>query len=451
MTASGAEATAMKRPEDIPSKPGVYLMKDSAGRVIYVGKAKVLNKRVASYFSRSPSADKMSRNILLSRISLVDYIVCASEREALILEDKLIKKLRPFYNTLLRDDKTYPFLKISFCERFPSVSVWRAKAHVKNPRDKLFGPYPETPGLRKLAFRVNETFGLKMCRKIPRSETERKNCFYLQTSKCSAPCASGETAPKNYVKSALRAARFLSKGHGDFRNTLVKEIKKHAANLEFEKAAAARDMFRTLEGMSASVRFREVDQEVYEKVSSVTENLRKLRDNLGLRRFPSKIDCADISNMGASYAVGSVVRFTLGEPDKNLYRRYKIKNPDTEGAQNDFAMMKEVVARRIARLNRDSPDELPDLFVVDGGKGQLSAAAEALDCEAAGAIDLISIAKGSGADEIFVRGAKESFAAADDETAFAVIRYARDEAHRFAVAYHRKLRDAVFVQGRQKQ
>ncbi|MDI6756414.1 MAG: GIY-YIG nuclease family protein [Endomicrobiia bacterium] len=447
----------MKRPEDIPSKPGVYLMKDSAGRVIYVGKAKALNKRVASYFSRPSSDSKI--NILLSRISLVDYIVCASEREALILEDKLIKKLRPFYNTLLRDDKTYPFLKVSFSERFPSVSVWRAKAIAKNPRDKMFGPYPETPGLRRLAFRVNETFGLKMCRKIPSAETERKNCFYLQTAKCSAPCQEGETVPEDYVKSALRAARFLSKGLGDFRKTLGEEIKKYAANLEFEKAAASRDMFRTLEGMSASVRFREVNAKVYENLSSVTENLRKLRDNLGLMHFPSKIDCADISNIGASYAVGSVVRFTLGEPDKNLYRRYKIKNAEARGAgnipptlkQNDFAMMKEVVARRIARLKRESPDELPDLFVVDGGKGQLSAAAEALEREAAGAIDLISIAKGSVADEIFVRGAKESFAAADDETAFAVIRRARNEAHRFAVAYHRKLRDAVFVQGRQKQ
>ncbi|PKN00970.1 MAG: hypothetical protein CVU77_07605 [Elusimicrobia bacterium HGW-Elusimicrobia-1] len=431
----------IKNPELIPGKPGVYLMKDPSGRVIYIGKAKNLKKRVASYFSSRPKDTKI--NVLLSRISLVDYIVCASEREALILEDKLIKKLRPFYNVLLRDDKTYPFIKISFSDKFPSAGVWRAKSTVKHPRDVFFGPYPETPGLRRLAIRLNESFGLKMCRKIPSGEQEKRNCFYLQASKCPAPCI-GSVNGGDYIKSAKKAARFLAKGLKNFRETLEAEIKKHSASREYEKAAAARDMLLTLEGMSAAVRFREIDEKVYENINSTTENLEELRKRLGLKNFPSKIDCADISNTGAAHAVGSVVRFDLGEPAKNLYRRYKIKNPDIAGSQNDCAMIKEVVARRLAGLTRESSGEMPDLFVVDGGKGQLSAAAEAVKASgAAGKLDLISIAKGAGIDEIFVWGKEESFVAADDDTAFSIIRRARDEAHRFAVTYHRKLRDAI--------
>jgi len=454
--------------KNLPSSPGVYMMKDSSGKVLYVGKAANLKKRLAFYFSSGGNSPRLPgrTRALLARTFYVDYIVSVSEREALILEDRLIKKLRPFYNILLRDDKTYPYLKLSLSEKFPSVSVARLLPRYKSAkpsRDLYFGPYPETPGLRGFAFWLNKSFGLKLCRKIPDKVEERKRCLYRQTGECGCDCVFYyDKNPDDKYKLGVRSAKkFLTGGKALERleRRLIADLEEHSGKLEFEKAAAIRDILYTLKKISCPIRgVREVDEKVYTALSDTTEKLKTIQSELSLKRFPMVIECADISNTAGEYAVGSVVRFVAAEPDKSGYRRFRIKGGGIFSAgetprQNDFAMIEEVVYRRLSRLykgmEKDSACRLPDLFVVDGGLGQLSAADKAVErAGVKGKVDMIAISKGGDRDEIYFTdndGGIKRVSVSDGDSALLIISHIRDEAHRFAVSYHKKLRDKSFV------
>jgi len=448
--------------KNLPSSPGVYLMKDSAGKVIYVGKASSLKNRLAFYFSKNIPPKTRA---LLSKTFYIDYIVCVSSREALILEDRLVKKLHPFYNILLRDDKTYPYLKLSISEKYPSLSVARILPRYtpskEKSRDLYFGPYPETSGLKSFAFWLNKTFGLKLCRRIPDKFEDRKRCLYRQTGECKCDCVSESTDEKEYKDGVRLVKMFFLKGkiRNKMESLLNEKLKEYSSNLQYEKAAFIRDVIFTLKKISFPIRaVREVDEKVYTSLTSSTENLEDLRRKLSLLRFPSVIECADISNIQGKFAVGSVVRFVAGEPDKDNYRRYRIKYPvsfSAAGGQNDFAMMEEVVFRRLSRLATGKEKNgigLPDLFVVDGGAGQLSAALKAAEqAGVKGKIDIIAISKsGIAGDEIYFFNDKKNCSdigripiKADDKS-LNLISHIRDEAHRFALSYHKKLRDRVF-------
>ncbi len=448
--------------KNLPSSPGVYLMKDSAGKVIYVGKASSLKNRLAFYFSKNIPPKTRA---LLSKTFYIDYIVCVSSREALILEDRLVKKLHPFYNILLRDDKTYPYLKLSISEKYPSLSVARILPRYtpskEKSRDLYFGPYPETSGLKSFAFWLNKTFGLKLCRRIPDKFEDRKRCLYRQTGECKCDCVSESTDEKEYKDNVRLAKMFFLKGkiRQDMERHLNKKLIEYSHNLQYEKAAFIRDILFTLKKISFPVRaVREVDEKVYTSLTTSTENLEGLRRELSLSRFPSVIECADISNIQGVFAVGSVVRFVAGEPDKDNYRRYRIKNPDSfsrsGGGQNDFAMMEEVVFRRLSRLSSGKEKNgigLPDLFVVDGGSIQLNAALKAAELAGVkGKLDIIAISKsGVAGDEIYFFNNKNSseircMPVKVDNKSLSIISRIRDEAHRFALSYHKKLRDSIF-------
>ncbi len=420
--------------QNIPDKPGVYIMKDAAEKIYYIGKASNLRKRVASYFA---GEKERKINLLLGKIRVIDYIVASSEREALILEDALVKKYMPFYNVLLRDDKSFPYIKIS-AETWPSVSVARRAKQCQKTRDVYYGPYPEASNLKKLVEWLKETFGIRACSyNLDETKKDFSSCFYLQSKKCSAPCL-GKISKSEY-KNRVAAVRYFLKGRfGKIKKQLALQMNRHAAKLEFEQASHLKKILDALNSMNEKIRFREITECALEALSDNTRKLAGLQSLLSLKKFPAEIDAIDISNFG----VGSAVRLRLGEPDKSNYRRYRIKAVEE---QNDFAMIEEVVDRRYARMLREG-ERLPDLVLIDGGAGQLEAAWRALkQLELLGKIDIISLSKGKkGEDQIHTTAGKIVNLERSDR-GLHILQRARDEAHRFAVSYHRLLRKKAYA------
>ena len=417
--------------KEIPDKPGVYLMKNSGGRTIYVGKAANLRRRLGQYFGTQRKSFKV--NILVNRIRQVDYLVTASERESLILEDILIKKYQPFYNTLLKDDKSYPYLKITG-EKFPRLMLAR-KSKSDDGKGTYYGPYPQTPGLKNIVALLNATFQLRPCKyDLDAANRDYDNCIYLQTERCSGPCQKNVSSVQ-YGKNVRKLRLFLEGKYSALEKKLKEEMKRFADRMEFEKAAAARDVINSLNNMRSRIRVGRLFPADLDAVRTITDDLAMLKDALGLKKYPSVIECIDISNMGESFPVGSVVRFHLGEPDRANYRKYKIKQ---RGLQDDFAMISEVLERRLRRLSNESPQNLPDLIVVDGGKGQLNSAVTVLK-KLQLKIDLISIAK-SPRDTIYLPSGSNPITITGSDRHLFVIQRIRDEAHRFALSFHRNLR-----------
>lgn len=424
---------------DIPQKPGVYLMRDVSGRIIYIGKAKNLKNRISSYFSDTPKTFKI--NLLIERIKNIDYIVASSEREAFLIEDKLIKTLQPFYNVLLRDDKSYPYLILTLSEKYPALLISRRPSKSTDSvssKDEYYGPFPHAR-LKNLIPLLNKIFNLRTCKHTDLETNKNRflSCLYLQTNKCPAPCV-GKISHEAYHKNVKALRAFLKHGLGNFEKKLMEEIKTLSKNLEFEKAAQLKAILVSVKNMLMRVRFSEVKLSDIETASTHTNSLKNLKDVLKLSRFPASIECVDISNLGTDAAAGAVVRFHLNEVDKSHYRRYKIKDPLLLKQQNDYAMISEVIRRHYTRLLKEN--NLPDLVVIDGGKGQLNAAIASLkELNLAGKIDIISISKSPHIDVIHTTS--KSFKLSKDDASLLLIQRIRDEAHRFALSYHRKLRE----------
>ena len=532
--------------DTLPLRPGVYLFKDAAGEILYVGKARVLRDRVRSYFQSSrPTEFHKSR--MVADIADLDLVVTDSEMEALALENNLIKRHKPLYNVRLRDDKNHPYLKLTLAEEYPRLYVVRRPAEDGNVYG---GPYIPASLGRKTSGLVRKLFGIRSCKETLNGRRPRP-CLQYQIKRCLAPCVAEVCSPERYRKSSDDARLFLEGRTEEVVRRLRDEMEQAAASDRFEEAASVRDQVRALERLDTPQKITTTDLEerdlfgvhvegeraavqawsvrdgkvvaregflldrltepegllastiqqfyaapryvprellVAEEVADrelleqwltqrrgapvhlrtpqrgeklrllelvvrnaqlafdlewkhpqkqAQETLRALQDLLDLEVEPRRIECFDISNIQGSDIVASMVCFEDALPKKSEYRKFKVKS--VVGAPDDFASMREVVGRRYKRLLEEGKD-LPDLVLVDGGKGQLGAAADALDELGLGDQPLCSLAKRE--ELIFVRGREEPIALPRSSPVLQLVQRVRDEAHRFAVGYHRKTRSA---------
>ena len=416
---------------NLPSSPGVYLMRNSAGKIIYIGKARSLRHRVASYFQRT---DEPKTFALLHSLRHIDYILAVSEREALILERQLIGRYQPYFNVMFRDDKSYPYLKLTMKEDFPRLFMTRK---LIKDGSEYFGPFPQMSQFHKFIRWLQRTFKWRSCEHefdaahLPPRERV-KSCLYLQTGRCPGPCL-GRITPQEYKKN-LQALRLFLKGR--YRNLLElweQEMQEASRDLNYEKAAEVRDRIRNVKKMDERITVRELQPAELETSLRTSQSLQELKEKLNLKKWPIIIEGFDISNTSGTEPVGSMVRFHSGKPDKDNYRKFKIR---TVTGIDDTAMLKETVFRRYRRL-KEEHREMPDLILIDGGKGQLSHALESL-VRLELAIPAVSLAKRE--EEIFLPGHSEPLRLPRNSPALQLLQAIRDEAHRFAVTFHRERR-----------
>lgn len=415
------------RPGDIPARPGAYVYRDRFGTVIYVGKASNLRRRMSHYFqpSQARRADPKLRSLIHS-IDRWEIFPVKSEDEALILESRFIKEYAPHYNILLRDDKRYPMLKIDRNERFPRVRLTRLR---KKDSCLYFGPFPHGSAMRRLAEYLTRRFGLRSCKAESPGEEEFRHCLAGTVRDCCRPCVGGVTE-EEYRERVDRVVAVLNGEIREVAEELRQKMAKAAAEKAFEKAAAFRDILGNLQSLVRTRSFEHAELPNEAGMEAVADLQKALR----LPNVPHVIVGFDISNLGTTFAVASLVCFREGRPDKASYRRFRIK---TVEGQNDFAMMNEVVKRYFSRLLREQRP-LPDLLMVDGGKGQLHLALDALisiDCPP---FPVVGLAKRN--EEIFLPGRSEPVVLDRNRPALKVLQALRDEAHRFAVSYNRQLR-----------
>ncbi|MBE7713599.1 MAG: excinuclease ABC subunit UvrC [Cyanobacteria bacterium SIG26] len=535
----------------LPSLPGCYIYYNSDNEVIYVGKAKILKRRVLSYFNRKQH-DSVKVNVLVSQIDHLEYIVTNTEVEALILEDHLIKKHKPRYNILLKDDKKYPYFLITN-EDFPRISIVR-KRNMNPEKGKYYGPYTDIRAMHSTLDFLKKIFPLKQC-KTPKFKS--RPCLYYHIGKCLAPCQNMVTS-EEYKAIVHQAELFLSGRQSELMKQLMEQIQKYSDSLQFEKAARLRDSYldlkKTLEKQKVVYENTKLNQDVisvlhedgilaivvmmiregrlidkkdftyeveesdkteffatffkdyyntlslefpdkivsneleaigdkslYEqwlniisgkkvkisygkstqgkelqslaqkncqvildnaklsKMSKIRDDFNNigsyLKEKLKLNNFPHRIECYDISHIQGTNTVASMVTFINGISKKSEYRKFKIKT--TEGKPDDFLSMKEVLTRRLSRLD-DKGWEKPDLIIIDGGKGQLSSVMQIVTDMGINDIDFVSLAKRQ--EEVFLPNQSKSILLPRESSALYLIQRIRDEAHRFAITYHRKLR-----------
>ncbi len=542
---------------DLPARPGVYLFKDRDGKVLYVGKAKSLRARVRAY-TREGADGRPHIEFLRMKARDLDYIVTSTEKEALILENNLIKKHKPRYNIDLRDDKTYYHVKLTLSEEYPRLLLTRRPD--KNSKDLLFGPFSSAGAVKETIRALQEIFPLRRCQS--RFRARERPCLNNQIGKCSGPCAE-MVSPGDYARLVDEVARFMKGRRPELIRELESRMMEAAEAEDFERAAVLRDRVaaigKTLESqhvdetrpvdrdvfgfhregdrvtihrlgyrsgallLSESRGFTRVNlpdedvlssflSQLYAKDEAVPDELllpfmpaeldmlvsglaelrgkkaalrrpergdgraqlemavrnakeamkrdtersedreramEELRARLRLSMTPRWIECVDISVLQGENPVGSVVKFVDGEPDKSGYRRYRIKT--VEGV-NDYDMMREVLDRRFSRALKEGA-LLPDLLVVDGGKGQLNVAAAVLGELGVSGVELAGLAKDretgdprsdelkKKGERVFVPGAKDPVSMKPGTAGLFILQRIRDEAHRFAVTYHKKLRD----------
>lgn len=420
--------------EHLPHACGVYIMRDAAMEVLYVGKANDLAKRVAQYFN--PSRTDRKHSLLVPLIRKIDYIACASEREALVWERRLIQKYQPFFNSLWKDDKSYPYVKITMQEDYPRFIMTRQK---KRDGALYFGPYPKVSLVKSLLryLWMHKLFPLRPCLwdfsvKNPLSPKKIHACLYYHTRQCPAPCAI-RISRMGYRKIAQNAAMFF---RGDFlrlKKAWTAEMTQASKRLDFEKAARLRDNLSALDHMKERVSLQSIAPEGVARRLESSQGVSELQKVLALDRPPYHVEAFDISHFQGKATVGSMVCFEGGVPHRDHYRRFKIRSVT---GIDDFRSIREVVLRRYRRLS-DSGEPLPDLVLIDGGKGQLGMALDALN-ELKLRIPLAALAKRE--EEIFTPNRSEPIVLGPDSPARQLVERLRDEAHRFAVTYHRLLR-----------
>jgi excinuclease ABC subunit C len=419
----------------LPHQTGVYIMRDGAGEILYIGKAIDLAKRVAQYFN--PNKDDVKNQSLAPLIRRIDYILCESEREALLIERRLINENQPFFNAMWKDGKTYPYLKLSMGEDFPRLFTTRRKI-----RDGglYFGPYPKVGPVRSLLRYLwkQRMFPLRPCafdfsETKPLDPRKIKACLYYHTKECPAPCA-GRISKDDYRAIADKAGLFFKGRYKDLRGVLESEMKAASDGLQYERAAQLRDNMQALGLMGERIRVRAVEADDVGGHLAATRSITELQQALGLSSPPVHVECFDISHFQGRQTVASMTCFIGGRPHRDHYRKFKIR--DVAGI-DDFKSMREAVYRRYKRLQAEKA-ALPDLVLIDGGKGQLGAAQGAL-AELKLKIPLASLAKRI--EEVFLPSRAESVVLPLGSPALTLLQRLRDEAHRFGVAYHRLLRD----------
>ena len=420
-------AELAKQLRDLPHRPGVYLFRDRFHRVIYVGKARDLHRRVGQYFhpSRKFGADLKTRALLQSIAELETHVV-RSEPESILLEGRLIKEYRPRYNVSFRDDKRFLLVRVDPEEPFPRFQMTRSR---KDDRARYFGPFAHSGALRQTLSLMRRKFGLRSCRPEIPGEKDYRHCLDHVIRNCSAPCM-GKITRAAYAERVEQACEFLEGKTAEMRDSLKEEMNRAAERRDFEKAASLRNLIEDLKKTTRPARkfFRTLPSTVVPE-----KELEALRDVLQLGAVPSRIECFDISNISDTHSVASMVVFRNGRPSKPAYRRYRIQG--VEG-QDDVGCMAEVIRRRCRRLKAEGENP-PDLMVVDGGKGQLGAAVRELREAGWEAVPAIGLAKQH--EEIFRPGRADPISLPLDHPAVRLLQRVRDEAHRVANGYHQLL------------
>ncbi|HLW34490.1 MAG TPA: excinuclease ABC subunit UvrC [Chthoniobacterales bacterium] len=456
---------------DVPHKPGVYMMRDRFNRVIYVGKARDLRKRVSSYFlpSKMAQADLKTRALLDATWDFETHTV-RSEAESVLLEGKLIKEYRPRYNISFRDDKRFLLVKVDLSEEWPRFRLTRLK---KNDSSRYFGPFAAAGALRQTLNLMRKKFGVLTFGRGAPSERELKSSTYQ------VPVRLSEISAEQYRERVAQASEFLEGQSREMIDLLDTEMRKAAENMDFEKAAELRNMIDDVRQTTRSTR-RFTRGTLPSAIDPATD-VQALGEALQLPRPPRVMECFDISNISTTHVVASMVCFRDGVADKNCYRRYRVR---TVEGQDDFASMAEVVRRRYSRVllsiaelgvpsadredvdlspehsqesafdtarrleDESSPQSairnpqfvavrLPDLVIVDGGKGQLSSACRELQRLGLHDLPIIGLAKEH--EEIYRPGYAMPLQLPADSGALHLLQRIRDEAHRFANAYHQLL------------
>jgi excinuclease ABC subunit C len=457
-----------KKVHEVPHKPGIYLMRDRFNRVIYVGKARDLRKRVSSYFlpSKIAQADLKTRAMLDAVWDFETHTV-RSDAESLLLEGKLIKEYRPRYNISFRDDKRFLLVKIDMSEEWPRFRLARFK---KDDNARYFGPYAHAGALRQTLNFMRKRFGVLTFGRGSPTERELKSSTYQ------VPMRLSEITAELYRERAAQACEFLEGHSREMIDALEGEMRKAADKTDFEKAAELRNMIDDLRNTTKPTR-RFTRGSLPSTIDPMADVL-ALSDALQLPRPPAVMECFDISNISTTHVVASMVCFRNGVPDKDSYRRYRVR---TVEGQDDFASMAEVVRRRYSRVLLEARDanpevaefsqeeaveglrrletetlnaqrstsnaqvgeekaafvRLPDLIIVDGGKGQLSSACRELQRLGLHELPIIGLAKEH--EEIYRPGRALPLQLPMDSGALRLLQRIRDEAHRFANAYHQLL------------
>lgn len=415
-----------------PTAPGVYLMKDGRGRVIYIGKALNLRNRASSYFTKLAAEDFRTAS-LVPEIKDIDFIQVDSEVDALLLEARLIKDTQPIFNTELKDDKTFPYLEIFVREEFPRVEFTRKP----RPRGtKLYGPFTSAKKLRGAIAVLQQVFRFRTCSLNIKQDDDRwrwfRPCLLASIHQCTAPC-NLRISREDYRRDIRKLRLFLEGKKTRLFRELRAEMALSAKELKFEKAARIRDQIKALENLNLC---GDLKQHAQPEVFQVDprRGLLGLKKVFGLPAVPRRIEGMDIAHLQGGETVASCVQFIDGLPFKHGYKRFKIRTVD---GVDDFASMREVVSRHFRRLQQEG-SSFPDILLIDGGKGQLGAAMAALQSIGVTPPFVCSLAKRE--EEIFLPGQSEPHLLSKHSYALRLLQYVRDESHRFAQSYHHLLR-----------
>jgi excinuclease ABC subunit C len=430
----------------LPDKPGVYLMRDKRGKIIYVGKTASLRDRVRSYFRQSTrrGAEPKLRS-LLHTVADFETLLCRTEAEATLTEGRLIKDYRPRFNVLLKDDKRFLLLRVNRREALPRFDAVRLQ---KEDGADYFGPYVSSAAAWAALEFIERRFGLRPCRPPEPGPAEHQHCLKDILRHCSAPCI-GKTTPEHYRAKVDEACAFLRGEKPEILKEIEDAMAKAAAAHKFEKAAALRDSLLLLR---RAIKERALGTRTLAmKAADAAAGVAELQQIFGLPQPPRVIEAYDVSNIAGTLAVGSLVCAVAGVPHKQRYRRFRIR---TVAGSDDPAMMAELIRRRFARLIAEK-GERPDLVLVDGGLTQLRAARRELDGLGLRAVPVAGLAKKF--EEIYFEGAVAPRSAGqggqlaavsrapiirlpENSHALHVLQRIRDEAHRFALDYHHALR-----------
>lgn len=423
---------AAAKVREFPQTPGVYLMKDGRGRVIYVGKAKNLRARAGSYFLKAAADDRRTAE-LVREICDIDFVEAESEVDALLAEARLVKDIQPKFNQELKDDKTFPYLEIYTREDFPRVEFTREPSQRGT---KLYGPFASASGLRGAIQVLQKIFKFRTC-SLDIDEGDEKwrwfrPCLLASIDQCTAPC-NLRISKDEYRRDIARLRMFLEGNKKKLLKEMRAEMEAHSKALRFEQAARLRDEIRMLETLDQR---GELDTHEQPEVFYIDpkKGLAGLKKVLKLAETPRTIEGVDIAHLGGGETVASLVQFIDGLPFKPGYKRYKIRGVS---GIDDFASIHEVVARRFQRLDAEG-EAFPDILLIDGGKGQLNAGMEAFAALGIKPPTVISLAKRE--EEVYLPNADEPLRLSRHSYALRLLQYVRDEAHRFAQHYHHILR-----------
>lgn len=407
--------------QKIPNLPGVYIFKNHDGAVIYVGKAKDLRKRVSSYFH---DKDDWKVQELIREHVTVDFVVTKNETEALLLEAQLVRDYQPKYNTLLKNGNPYLYLLFTQGE-LPELKLVRTKKE----KGIYFGPFLHKRDARGVYDYLLRTFKLKTC-----TASIEQGCLEYHLGRCAGTCMKNFDT-KEYLTRLELAQAALAGNHEQYKKTVTEQIKHHNQELAFEKAAHLVGYLKNLEVIFETIKTRFTEQKYVHDVASKlapfkrtaeerAQALEELKELLRLEKTPITIDCFDISHFQSRYIVGSCVRFTNGAPDKQKYRRFKIRSLVQ---QNDYAALQEIVMRRY------KAGDFPDLIIIDGGKGQLNAVKDLV-----GATPIISLAKRE--ETIFSDTFPDGIKLDIQHPGAQIVIALRDYAHHCAILYHKHIR-----------